>query len=193
MKRWMLIILYMSLFMITACNDPNRHPDTKPNDDISRTIYEVVREDEIYYIEKETISNGITRYDFLIYKEREGQLLKLIKAANDAIREQETEEKILIVCNLYLPGGWGPVMTLRNYSDEKDTKAKYQDLQISEIMGKSIKNNSIYNLPETYRDLPGIKHLIVSEDMADITERDNVDWNEYFPELESLEIISKEE
>ena len=172
--------------------ESNNYRNRKPDDSISRTIYENLQGTEIYYEEKVITSKGVLNYRYLFYEENEDQLEKMLKAVNTIIQQEKISSKINITCCAAISGeGSEPVLSLENYSDAEQEKADYPSLQKLWIRGTTV-SKTIYNIPETYRDLQGIKYVEICDNMAAITERDNIDWYEYFPDLETLEIIPKE-
>ncbi|MDE6015627.1 MAG: hypothetical protein K2H41_08050 [Acetatifactor sp.] len=195
-KAFIILLVYVLLAVGTTnfllyCVEPAHYRNHKADDAISRAIYEATGGTEIYYEEKDITSKGVLNYRYLFYEENEEQLAKMLKAANTVIQE-ENSPKIEIVCCVRIPSsGSEPVLSLSNYSDAEQEKAEYPSLQKLWIRGTAV-SQTIYNIPETYQNLQGIKYLEICDNMSIITERDNIDWHEYFPDLETLEIIPEE-
>lgn len=129
----------------------------------------------------------------MFYEENEDQLGKMLEAANAVIQQEEINIKIKITCIIAIYNcGSEPVLSLNNYSDAKQENAEYPSLQKLWIKGSSIRSTTIYNTPDTYQDLQGIKYLEIYGDMAKSTTKNKIDWYEYLPDLETLEIIPEE-
>ena len=191
MKKILIMIICLINISLVGCGH-GYYQNRKPDDSISRAIYEALQGTEIYYEEKDITSKGVLNYRYLFYEENEDQLEKMLKAVNTVMQQEEISTKIHITCCAAIAGGGSePVLSLQNYSDAEQEKAEYPSLQKLWIRGASV-SNTIYNIPETYRDLQGIYYLEICDTMVTITERDKIDWYEYFPDLETLEIIPVE-
>lgn len=87
------------------------------------------------------------------------------------------------------------MLQLKNFSNKSTKESDYVTMQKLCICGSGITldRESIYNNPATYSSLSGIKYLEVSGELAKITEQEDIDWYEYFPDLETLEVITEED
>ncbi len=75
---------------------------------------------------------------------------------------------------------------LMNYSDEILEISDYDTLQRLCIGGRQ---ESIYTEPETYINLDDIRRLEIGSELQRKAEENNVDWYEYWSDLESVEIF----
>ena len=198
-KKAFIILLVYVLFTVGInifaqyLAESDNYRNRKPDDSISLAIYEALEGTKVYYDEKVTTSEGILNYSYVFYEENEEQLGKLLEAANAVIQQEEINIKIEITCSIAIYNcGSEPVLSLNNYSDAKQENAEYPSLQKLWIKGSSIRSTTIYNTPETYQNLQGIKYIEIYGDMAKITTKNKIDWYEYLPDLETLEIIPEE-
>ena len=84
------------------------------------------------------------------------------------------------------PGGSGQCIELSNYSDYKLEDPDYEGLQVLTITGFS---DCIFDEPSIYMDLPNIKYLQVSERVQKKAYDQGIDWYDYWPDLESVEVF----
>ena len=188
---YVLFAVIINIYMLYFWN-PSPYRNKKADDALSHAIYEATGGKEIYYRGKNIHHDKAILYEYLFYEEQNGQLATMLDAANTAL-QSDTNGKTMIACYVPFPGGSTSVFSISNYiyTGSESTQAESSTLYSLRICGTNIVN-TIYNDPETYRGLQGIKHLEVSFYMATITERDNINWYQYFPDLETLEIIPEE-
>ena len=80
---------------------------------------------------------------------------------------------------------------LCNSSDKNRTYVNYENLECLRIWGSTVgSEESIYNDPATYKDFPNIKCLWVSEKIQKKADEAGIDWYEYWPDLEKVEVYS---
>ena len=182
---WELEILNVMVHDLVA----NESRGFKADDAISQAVYQEIGEKEMKYKGKTITSDGVISYEYLIRigSEREGQLGELVATVNEVIQREKIEDKIRIMVWRDMGSGATFIFSLSNYSDEKLGKADYRTLRQCYICGGN--STTIYNDPAAYSDLSGIVDLTVKGYMAEITEREGIDWYEYFPELEKLEVV----
>ncbi|MDE6015626.1 MAG: hypothetical protein K2H41_08045 [Acetatifactor sp.] len=193
MKKTFFSILCLLGIMLSACGAGAHYYNKKANDSISTAIYQELGEDIYYQGKYVTDTDNVTVYEYLFFEEQDGQLANLLKTINAVLQQQGSKDKLAIMCFVKIPGGLASVCRLDNYSDNREgISAENPSIQNLRIWGASDIPYTIYNNPAVYSDLQDIKHLTISYDMATITERDNIDWHEYFPDLETLEIIPEE-
>lgn len=168
------------------------YSNQKADDAISRAIYEKMGGKEVYYQGKEIMEDETICYEYLMYKEQENQLTQMIEAVNEVIQQEDIEDSILLICCVPIPGGDMPVLALSNFSAGDQNVINYTKMQSLEICGSDIRVSTIYNNPATYSGLQEIQYLEISGEMARITEKEGIDWHEYWPDLQTLEIISEE-
>ena len=160
---YVLLAVTINIYMLYFWN-PSPYRNKKADDAISRAIYEATGGKEIYYQEKDISSEGVTHYEYIFYKENEGQLEKMLKAADAVIQQDKICAKISITCRVMIfSHGSEFALSLDNYSDAELENADYPSLQYLWINGGSVNHTTIYNIPETYRGLQGIKYLKLSE------------------------------
>ncbi len=190
--RKYIILFFFGIGIVLSCCGVEHYRNSKPDDILSNAIYSNVGAEEIYYRGKDVSANNVTCYSYLIYVENEGQLQEFINAANNALLEMKTMEKIAIRFDVVYYSGTASVFTLNNFSDVTKNVADYQTFQRCNIWGVDDKE-TIYNMPSTYYNLPDIKVLIIEGKMAKITQEQNIDWAAHYPDLDKLEVILDED
>lgn len=117
-----------------------------------------------------------------------------IKAANKELEQNPVDDRITLVFAIEIPGGSESMFSLCNSNDRNQADVNYDKLECLGIWGAktSFGEDSIYNDPATYKNFPGIKCLWVSEKIQKAADEAGIDWYEYWPELEKVEVYSKE-
>lgn len=189
MKKLGIIVVLMLGILLNGCGGVH-YSNEKADDAIPQAIYRELGAEEIYYQGKSVSEKDVTSYMYLMYIEREGQLEELIEAANNALLESETTDKIAICCEVVFEscGGSSSVFSLQNYSGKTKKEADYQTFEWCNIWGTDLVE-TMYNEPSMYYNLPGIKVLIIEGEMAKRTKEQSVNWAEHYPDLETLRII----
>lgn len=183
-------IIFLIIVILLFCCGCSDYSNVKADDTFSKAMYEKLGAEEIYYNGKSVSTSNVTCYKYLMYIEYEGQLEQIVEAANEVLLDLSATDKIAIRCSVVFDscGGSSSVFVLKNYSDEEKPEADYQTFQRCNIWGSDLVE-TIYNDPATYYNLPGIKELIIEGKMSEITEEQNIDWTEYYPDLEVLDIV----
>lgn len=180
------------MLMLTGCRIVVPYYNHKADDAISRAIYKKVGAKELYYQEKEVLAetNRIC-YTYYLNQEKEGVAEAAIEAANKVIEQEKINSRIELIFEGDMPGGSEVVFIIGNFSDYNSTCAKYETLRRLTICGTRVgSQNSIYNDPATYRNFPNIKYLRVSEKIQKNADEAGIDWYEYWPDLEKVEMYS---
>ena len=184
MKKNFFVILCM--LCLSGCGRAT-YSNYEPDDVISEAIADVINSDDIYYQGSSITSEDIIYYEYLIVNEEQGQIEQIATAVNDVLEAGLISEKINIGCRIAMPGGTAWVAYLMNYSNESLEKPDYVALQRLCIGGR---HESIYTEPLTYTSLVNIRKLEISSKLQKKAENDNIDWYAYWPDLESVEILS---
>lgn len=166
----------------------------KADDEISRAVYEAVGAKEIYYQGKSEGKSGNTTiyYAFHVRKEKTGLAEEAVAAINTVLEQENISSNISVQFMEEIPGGQEPLFGLCNYIDYKNPSADYGKLQYLWIYGTRHRTqDSIYNDPETYENIPDIRYLKVSEKIQKAADEKGIDWHEYWPELETIEVIPR--
>ena len=187
MKRVYIIVICLMGGLLLGCGGgyvPNRNH--KADDKISRAIYEELGK-EVIYKGKEIKEDNTVYYKYYV-DEQSDQIGRIHAAAQKIIEQEGIDDKVCIDCWEEYCDALESVVRFYNYSDGSEN-ADCEGLQRLIIKGHYINENSIYNQADTYSSIQGIKYLQVEWEMADVTEKENIDWYEYFPDLETLEIV----
>lgn len=166
----------------------------RPDDDISKAIYEAVGRKKAYYYGKEYFRSGkVAMYAYVVRDYEDEKLLtNIVEAANAVLKEKEVTQKIQLAIWEEMSGGSETVVSLYNYYDGVDGYEQYTALQNLYISGtnRSIKGDaSPYNKASTYINLPDIKRLVVSKKIAQNAEEEGIDWYEVWSDLEYYEVL----
>ncbi len=186
MKKILLGIIFC-IVCLSGCGQTT-YSDYEADDLISEAIAGVVDSDDIYYQGNHVDSDNIVYYEYLIVHEKQGQIEQIVSAVNDVLGTGMVSEKINVDCWITMPGGAGRVVNLMNYSDESLKEPDYVALQRLCVSGRE---ESIYTEPLTYTSLVDIRKLEISSRIQKKAETDKIDWYVYWPDLESIEILSE--
>ncbi|MCM1535770.1 MAG: hypothetical protein NC126_07615 [Clostridium sp.] len=165
----------------------------KADDTISRTVCKVMDAKEFYYRGKsDNAAGNTTYYTFYINKEKKGSLEKAVEAINAVMEQNITSHKISVCFyRQFIRGAYEPLFSVCNYTDDYSSSANYEKLQALYILGtQHSSQESIYNDPETYKNFPDIRYLRVSPKIQKAADEAGIDWYEYWPDLETVEVYS---
>ncbi|MCM1327184.1 MAG: hypothetical protein NC094_11285 [Bacteroidales bacterium] len=194
MKKGIPIILICLLSTIlSGCGGTlgNIRYNHRADDAISRAVYKAVGAKELYYEGQREENVNIVRYDYYINKEKEGLAEEVIDAVNVVLEQEKTKNKIAIPFIEEIPGAGEPMFIIRNYIYAESFSANYEKLQYLWILGTDVgMQESIYNDPETYKNFPDIRYLRVSPKIQKAADEAGIDWYEYWPDLEAVEVYS---
>ncbi len=195
-KMYAFILTLLSVMIVTGCGELFMpEVNKRPDDDISKAIYEAVGRRKVYYYGKSSEHPEDTAiYQYLVhdYKD-ENVLADMLEAANAVMEERETTDKIILDLREETPGaGAESVTCLRTYYESEDGYEQYGYFQTLYIYGTKrsiMSGKSPYDKISTYINLPDIKSLVVSKKIAEIAEEEGIDWYEIWPDLEHYEVL----
>lgn len=169
----------------------------EPDDNISEAIYEAVGDEKVRYCGKKYINPGKLGVsgEFAIYTyqirdhEDENLLTDMAEAANTVIEGKRVAQKIgVVIEEEFVSGAYRTAISLRNYYEEEDGYRQYDSFQ-NLYIGETIFDT--YNKAETYINLPDIKRLCISKEIARDAEENGIDWYEIWPDLEYYEVTDR--
>ena len=190
MKKRMVKICVFILLLLSAMIVKGQFGGNQlPNDNISRAIYKAVGRRKVHYLSKEYSKSGeiaFYSYTMMIHDDSyEKVLTKMVEAVNTVLEEKEITDKICLVIEEKIPGGYTGVASIKNYYEIEDGYETYESLQNLNIGGSEDFNpRSPGNRSSTYINLPDIKRLVVEENIAQNAEEEGIDWCEVWPDLE---------
>lgn len=189
-KRILIIMICIMTVILSGCGH-HRHSNRKADDEISRAIYEAVGGKEIYYHGKDESETNVIYYAYLIHTEDHEKVEKVIETVNRMLEQKQIDGKISICFRWpFQENASEPLFGLSNFCDEDSKTPEYAKLQSLWITGAESGDETIYNIPSTYKTFQDIKYLEVSEKIQKAAEEEGVDWYEYWPELEGVEVLS---
>lgn len=196
LKIYALIFTLLLITIVTGCGEGFRTDVNKrPDDDISKAIYEAVGRKKVYYYSKRSDNpEKIVFYEYLVHDyEDENVLTDMVEAVNVVMEEKEMTVKIDLDLREKIPGGVESVASLSNYYEGENGCEQYETLQCLYISGTEHsfrrQQGSPYDKITTYINLPDIKSLIVTEKIAQQAAEEEIDWYEIWPDLEYYEVL----
>lgn len=196
LKIYALIFTLLLITIVTGCGEGFRTDvNKKPDDDISKAIYEAVGKKKVYYYSKRSDNTErIVIYEYLVHDyEDENVLTDMVEAVNEVMEQENIANKIRLVIREKISGGVEAVASLRNYYEGENGCEQYDTLQCLYISGTEHsfrrQQGSPYDKITTYINLPDIKSLIVTEKIAQQAAEEEIDWYEIWPDLEYYEVL----
>ena len=186
MKK-ILLGMFFCMVCLSGCGQ-TKYSDYEADDLVSEAVDAVVDSDDIYYQGHHVDSDNIVYYEYLIVHEKQGQIEQIANAVNEVLEAGTLSGKINIDCWITMPGGASRVVNIMNYSDSSLEEPDYVALQRLCISGRE---ESIYTEPLTYIGLVDIKRLEISSRIQKKAETNKIDWYAYWPDLESVEVLSE--
>ena len=183
-KVYILVICLIGGLLWVYVSTRNHRVD----DEISRAIYKELGK-RVEYYGREVREDNSVYYKYYFEWENDQIIERIHAAAQEIIEQEGIDEKIHIACWYeFYSGAHAMVAEFYNYSEGSEY-ADLEGLQRLVVLGCKPYEGSIYNQADTYSGIQGIKYLQVEREMADVTEAENIDWYEYFPDLETLEVV----
>lgn len=174
------------------------YPDGKmPDDAISSAIWNAV-ENDLQYCGKSNKYRPMPELVYEYYIRTEGKdnykITNVLYDAISAVNRTIKEENITDLVSIYFYIGKREyhntelVLHLYNYSEYQLENPDLEGLQKAVIVGAEYKNSE-YNNPEIYSLLPNIKYLEVKERVQGKAYEQDIDWYDYWSDLESIEVF----
>lgn len=191
------VVIVVGYFFIVVSSLIPYEKKYEPDDNISKAIYEAVGEKKVRYCGKKYINPGKLGVsgEFAIYTyqirdhEDENLLTDMAEAANTVIEGKRVAQKIEVVIEEeFVSRAYRTAISLRNYYEEEDGYRQYDSFQ-NLYIGETIFDT--YNKAETYINLPDIKRLCISKEIARDAEENGIDWYEIWPDLEYYEVTDR--
>ena len=177
--------------------DSLKFPDGKmPDDDISSAVWDAVG-DDLKYLGKSDRYRPIPELCYEYYITIKGndsnKIEDVLADATSAVNITIKEEGITDLVSVFFyieHGSRGPelVLHLYNYSEYELESPDLNGLEKAIISGCEDKKSE-YNNPEIYSLLPNIKYLEVKERVNGRAYDQGIDWYDYWPDLESVEVF----
>ena len=177
--------------------DSLKFPDGKmPDDDISSAVWDAVG-DDLKYLGKSDRYRPIPELCYEYYITIKGndsnKIEDVLADATSAVNITIKEEGITDLVSVFFyieHGSRGPelVLHLYNYSEYELESPDLKGLEKAIISGCEDKKSE-YNNPEIYSLLPNIKYLEVKERVNGRAYDQGIDWYDYWPDLESVEVF----
>ena len=179
LKKIVSIFLILSLF-ICGCGK-FRNFNLKPDDSVSRAVYDEVGEDLHYHGKKE---KDEIAYEYQLRKKDAETISKFVKALNSS--PESEEEKRSVYALVEIPGGEEVVFSLSNYSNENLEKVDYDGFYSLRIRSPDITRERLFSEPSAYTCIEGIRQLKIDIEMQQRAEEEEIDWYECWPDLEEV-------
>ena len=181
------------LFVMYAIGGGYNPKNKKPDDEISKAIYEKIGERAIY--DGKTANEDRIYYRYLIKKgqfetrfEKKDLFSDIAEITNRQL-EGKKGERITIALGAVFSSGDEGIYTISNYSE--DTGKVYDKLQVLTLYGSELadaSDSSVLNNCATYFGFEDIRSLTISEKIEKNAKEEGVDWYEVWPNLEHFEV-----
>ncbi len=172
-------------FALCGCGR-HRYHSLKPDDAVSRAVYDVLGK-KAYYHGKEEVDGRIC-YDYELEKLEVETMSEFVKAVNSELGDEQEKIKIDVDIHIYTYRSTF-VCRLSNYSDDSLEKADYDGFYSLRIRSPDITREQLFSEPSTYTCIEGIRQLKIDIEMQQRAEEKGIDWYECWPDLEEVTVI----
>lgn len=160
------------------------HYNLKPDDRISRAVYDVVGEDMDYHGKEENGDEVTYRYELM--KKEAQTISKFVNAINSSLDDKQKKISVYVSVEAEIPNVWTNVVGLFNYSNSNLEKADYDGFCSLYINDDLDHWDSMFFEPSTYTSIEGIRQLEIGVLMQQRADEEGVDWYECWPDLEEI-------
>ena len=184
------INIYMLMMLIFVCLlvGCTRYGELKaksPNDDLSKHIKEKLGDDVLYIRNKK--ENEVTIYTYAIKNEDKQVVYNLIDSVNECINENN-KVKIIIGTDVGSGGAVEYDAILSNYIKNDDSTKIYNTLCNLDIRYPRTTMSELFLDIKMYEKIENIKRLEIEKKMQEMADKENIDWNKVWPELEQVDV-----
>lgn len=191
MNRQKISIVFVFLVLISVCITACSYDRKIKGDDFSNKIEndfgEYLEVFDIYHSE----DGEYNSYSFNLKCNNEKYLPELVDYANRYVKDMNFDNCISIAFGYFtmnLPGTCRIGISNNWYKDGITTKySSFVCLILSSERPEY--DNGFYLNPKIYLDIPGIRYLRIDKAIQDKANEMGIDWYEYWPDLEEIEII----
>lgn len=191
MVKLVRIISVFAILSFSLCGcGRHRYHSLKPDDAVSRAVYDVLGKKADYHGKEEV--DGRICYDYELEKLEVETMSEFVKAVNSVLGDEQEKIKIDVDIHIYTYRSTF-VCRLSNYSDDSLEKADYDGLRSLSINDRLDELRSVYASEALtyYTGIKGIRQLEIGIQMQQRADEEGIDWYECWPDLE--EIIFKDE
>lgn len=168
----------------------------KPDDEISKSVYNAVGTDELLYMGARKTNNCLEYgYAFRNLPLKEEVLEEVIQAVNRTIEEEGMNEAVLVhFCVVMEEGRNIQCAVVSNCPKDSRYLDDFQGgmldtVLIQEIEGLYVERDDFFYDIEMYKGIKGIKHLEITQWINMVSEKRGIDWYEWWPELEDVTVM----
>lgn len=184
MKQIILLCLVLLVIMV-GCGHYSGS-DLRSDDDFSESIKEKFGDSFRYNYHEETERYG-SYYTFEITEQNKETVANFFDFVNEEL--SGSDEKITISVGIVQVEGLGVPFSIRNYTDENGDKSDLNGFYNLQLIHLKFRHDSFWDDLSIYSSFSGIRYLTVTDIIQQQAEEQGIDWYEYWPELEKVEII----
>ena len=181
-KIWICLIISAILAGCGHYSGNNLNPD----DVFTESVKEKFGDSFRYNDHEESERYG-SYYTYEICDQYIETVTEFFEFANESFRG--IDDKVTISVGIVQVEGLGEPFSLSNYSDESNDKADLEGLYNLHIVHLMFNHDSFWDDLSIYSKFKGIKYLTVTDIIQEQADEQGIDWYEYWPELENVEII----
>ena len=188
MIRKMLLCIIILCVLVGCGHYTGR--DLKPDDEFSESVKEKFGDSFHYNAHKETERYG-SYYTFEIHDQSLETVRNFYEFANESFLGRD--EKITVAVGIVQVEGLGVPFSIRNYTDETIDEADLEGLYNLHITHLMFDHDSFWDDLSIYSSFTGIRYLTVTDIIQQQADEEGIDWYEFWPDLESVEVIDTSE
>ena len=189
-KLLSIFILLTFTLMMTGCNDSI--DSVSPDDEISEYLCDEL-EGVFTYFDKTVLDDNAISYTFHGWTSSftEENITLFLNATKAVTAEEGARIRINLIVGE--AGGHSWVCSMSNYypvaSNGKVKYVDYSEMCVFSLGWPPIYAEEIHN-PTMYTGVKGVRYLFLDDEMMETASKAGVDWNEIWPQLEGVEVIS---
>ena len=179
--------LVLMCVYITGCSNDRKIIGDDFSNKIENDFGEYLEVFDIYHSE----DGEYNSYSFNLKCNNEKYLPELVDYANRYVKDMNFDNCLSIALGYYSMNQYGVCrIGFSNRWDENGIIIKYPSIVCLTIRSEMPEyDNGCYLNPKIYLDIPGIRYLRIYKAIQDKANEMGIDWYEYWPDLEEIEII----
>jgi hypothetical protein len=179
----LMMLIFVCLFV--GCTRYGELKTKSPNDDLSNHIKEKLGDDVLYIRNKK--EDEVTIYTYAIRNEDKQVVYNLIDSVNECINDNN-KVKIIIGTDVGSGGAVEYDAILSNYIKNDDSTKIYNTLCNLDIRYPRTTMSELFLDIKMYEKIDNIKRLEIEKKMQEKADKENIDWNKVWPELEQVDV-----
>ncbi len=184
MKKIVMQIFFVAVSLFLCGCERYRESGQKPDDEISRVVWERTGEN-FHYRGKQEYTGDEVEYEYQIKKKDKAAIANLVNAFNDVGEGEQRKIRGWVYAE-FMRNGLEPIFSIANFSDDGLEAPDYSGMYALYIRGPDHVSDKYFFDPSIYTEIEGIRKLCIDSEMQQKAEEQGIDWHELWPDLEEM-------